>query len=43
MTAYGADGVYVVTPHNAHYLYVKEAIEAGLRVLDVIEREERLC
>ena len=33
MTAYGADGVYVVTPHNAHYLYVKEAIEAGLPVL----------
>ena len=33
MTAYGADGVYVVTPHNAHYLYVKEAIEAGFPVL----------
>ena len=29
ITAEGVDGVYVVTPHNAHYRYVKQALELG--------------
>lgn len=29
----GVDGVYVVTPHNAHYEYVKAALELGKSVL----------
>ena len=33
ITAEGVDGVYVVTPHNAHYQYVKQALELGKPVL----------
>lgn len=33
MTADGVQGVYVVTPHNSHYEYVKLAIELGKPVL----------
>ena len=33
MTADGVQAVYVVTPHNAHYEYVKLAIELGKSVL----------
>lgn len=33
MTAEGVQGIYVVTPHNAHYQYVKQAIELGKPVL----------
>lgn len=29
ITADGVDGVYVVTPHNAHFRYVKQALELG--------------
>ena len=29
----GVEGVYVVTPHNAHYRYVKQALELGRPVL----------
>lgn len=29
----GVDAVYVVTPHNAHYRYVKKALELGRTVL----------
>lgn len=29
IAAEGVDGVYVVTPHNAHYRYVKQALELG--------------
>lgn len=29
ITAEGVDGVYIVTPHNAHYRYVKQALELG--------------
>ena len=29
----GVEGVYVVTPHNAHFRYVKEALELGKPVL----------
>lgn len=29
ITAKGVDGVYIVTPHNAHYRYVKQALELG--------------
>ena len=29
----GVEGVYVVTPHNAHYRYVKQALELGKPVL----------
>jgi predicted dehydrogenase len=29
----GFDGVYVVTPHNAHFRYTKQALEAGKPVL----------
>lgn len=31
--AEGVDGVYVVTPHNAHYRFVKQALELGKPVL----------
>ena len=31
--AQGVDGVYVVTPHNAHYRFVKLALELGKPVL----------
>lgn len=33
ITAEGVEGVYVVTPHNAHYRYVKTALELGKPVL----------
>lgn len=33
ITAPGVEGVYVVTPHNAHYRYVKQALELGKSVL----------
>ena len=33
ITAEGVEGVYVVTPHNAHYRYVKKALELGKPVL----------
>lgn len=33
ITAEGVEGVYVVTPHNAHYRYVKTALENGKPVL----------
>ena len=33
ITAEGVDAVYVVTPHNAHYRYVKLALELGRPVL----------
>lgn len=33
ITADGVDGVYVVTPHSAHYPYVKQALELGNPVL----------
>ena len=33
INAPGVQGVYVVTPHNAHYQYVKRAIELGKPVL----------
>lgn len=29
----GVDGVYIVTPHNAHFRYAKQAIELGKPVL----------
>ncbi len=29
ITAEGVEGVYIVTPHNAHYRYVKQALELG--------------
>ena len=29
ITAEGVDGVYIVTPHNAHYRYVNQALELG--------------
>ncbi len=29
ITADGVEGVYIVTPHNAHYRYVKQALELG--------------
>lgn len=33
ITAEGVDGVYVVTPHNAHFRFVKQALELGKPVL----------
>ena len=33
MTMEGVDGVYIVTPHNAHFRYAKQAIELGKPVL----------
>ena len=33
MTAEGVQAVYVVTPHNSHYEYVKQAVELGIPVL----------
>ena len=33
ITAEGVEGVYVVTPHNAHFRYVKQALELGKPVL----------
>lgn len=33
ITADGVDGVYVVTPHNAHYRFVRQALELGKPVL----------
>ncbi len=33
ITAEGVQGVYVVTPHNSHYQYVKRALELGKPVL----------
>ncbi len=33
ITAEGVEGVYVVTPHNAHYKFVKLALEMGKPVL----------
>ena len=33
ITAPGVEGVYVVTPHNAHYRFVKQALELGKPVL----------
>ena len=29
ITADGVDGVYIVTPHNAHFRYAKQALELG--------------
>jgi predicted dehydrogenase len=29
ITADGVDGVYIVTPHNAHYRYAKQSLELG--------------
>lgn len=31
--AEGVQGVYIVTPHNAHYRYAKQALELGVPVL----------
>ncbi|WP_026507300.1 Gfo/Idh/MocA family protein [Butyrivibrio sp. MC2013] len=31
--AEGVEGVYIVTPHNAHYRYAKEALELGKPIL----------
>ena len=33
ITAEGVEGVYVVTPHNAHFRFVKQALELGKPVL----------
>ena len=33
LRANGVDGVYIVTPHNAHYRYVKQALELGKPIL----------
>ena len=33
ITAEGVQAVYVVTPHNSHYEYVKKALELGVPVL----------
>jgi len=33
ITAPGADGVYLVTPHNTHYVYARQALELGRPVL----------
>lgn len=33
ITAEGVEAVYVVTPHNAHFRYVKQALELGRPVL----------
>ena len=32
MTADGVEGVYIVTPHNAHFRYAKAALEKGIPV-----------
>lgn len=32
MTAEGVEGVYIVTPHNAHFRYAKTALEKGIPV-----------
>lgn len=32
ITADGVEGVYIVTPHNAHYRYAKTALEKGIPV-----------
>ncbi len=33
ITAEGVDGVYIVTPHNAHYDYAYQALQHGIPVL----------
>ena len=50
ITAEGVEGVYIVTPHNAHYRYVKQSLELGKPVfcekaftVTAKETEELIC